>query len=429
MKLKFTSKAMLAFGVGACLFVTTAFADMMLGSGYDKLKTSAKHTAKQLATGLDSYTIEGSMSIKMDDKDVIYNYSSDKYDVKNEKIERSSVSDSFQKQFEYYNYRDRNQSIRKNSNDGNLYVTKYTDDFYENYPYDTIGFNDPFQEEGSAEIEKIVDAVVGNLQDLVFVENADNGAYNYSGNLNASQVPALVNAVSSYVIKNNYNSERKYNKATYLPELSSDITIQSISGQVKENQDGLITNVNAELVLTGKDVDGASHNIVATVDVEINDINSTVVETPDTSNAIVETIDSVYRNDLIRDNTAGTYTNNIVIEENGKLIKIGERTLKIDSISKDSISGSFSEVVYEGYEDKYDALQLTFTGLEAASGIVVIHYTNDEGVENTAVAYKQNLDSITFEPEVIVDIYEDGGYSYGSTPLENFNSTFTKVFE
>jgi len=426
MKLKFTSKAMIACGIGACLFVTTAFADMMLGSGYDKLKKSAKHTAAQLATALDSYTVEGSLSIKIDDKNLSYQYSNEKYDMKNEKYEITSVNDSYQNQYEYFNYRDRDQLVSKNSNDSNLYVRQYPVDYFENYPYDTIGFQDPFQQDGAAEVEKIVDAVVGSLQDLVLIENADHGGYIYKGTLNASQVPTLVNAVSSYAIKNSYNSERRYNNATYLPELTSDITIESVSGQVQENADGLITQINGELLLSGKDVNGVSHTIEAKMDIEIKDINATVVETPDVSNAIVETSD--YQNQMINDNTVGTYINNIVLQQDGKIIKIGERTLQIDSISKGDIVGSLSEVIYEGYEDQYKATQYNFSGIEVLSGIVVIHYTDDEGNESTAVSYKQTLDAIIFEPNVMVDIH-DNGYSYSSTSIENFNSTFLKVFE
>lgn len=420
---------MIACGIGACLFVTTAFADMMLGSGYDKLKKSAKHTATQLATQLDSYTMEQSLSVKINDENLMYEYSYEKYDMKNERHEHTSVSESIQNQYEDFRYRDRNQLVWKNFNDGNLYVSQYPEDYYENYPYDKIGFQDPFQEDGATEIEKIVDAVVGNLQNLVLVENADQGGYIYKGTLNASQVPALVNAVSSYAIKSSYNSERKYNNATYLPELSSDITVQSVSGEIQENADGLITKVSGELLLSGKDVNGAAHTIEAMFDLELKDINATVVETPDTSNAIVETMASPHQNQMLDDNTTGTYSNNIVVEENGKIIKIGERTLQIDSLSKDGIVGSFSEIVYEGYEDQYDATQFTFSGVDVLNGIVVIHYTDNEGTESTAVSHKQTLDTIIFEPGVTVEIRDHGSYSYSSTSLENFNYTFSKVFE
>lgn len=42
MKLSKKSISVLSFTIGACVFVSTAFADMALGSGYDRLKNSVK---------------------------------------------------------------------------------------------------------------------------------------------------------------------------------------------------------------------------------------------------------------------------------------------------------------------------------------------------------------------------------------------------
>ena len=52
--MKLGKKAMtaLAFAVGTCMFVSTAFADMALGTGYDRLKETVKYTAAQMEDGL-----------------------------------------------------------------------------------------------------------------------------------------------------------------------------------------------------------------------------------------------------------------------------------------------------------------------------------------------------------------------------------------
>ncbi len=47
----------LSFVVGACMFVTTAFADMALRTGYHQLKDSIKHTSNWLASAEESYTL------------------------------------------------------------------------------------------------------------------------------------------------------------------------------------------------------------------------------------------------------------------------------------------------------------------------------------------------------------------------------------
>jgi hypothetical protein len=46
MKLSKKAITALSFTIGASIFISTAFADAMLGSGYDRLKGSAKTTAE-----------------------------------------------------------------------------------------------------------------------------------------------------------------------------------------------------------------------------------------------------------------------------------------------------------------------------------------------------------------------------------------------
>jgi len=429
MKLTFRTKTLIAFGIGASLFLTTAFADMLLSSGYDRLKATAKYTAQQLSSGVDSFTLEGLFQVKVDGVSMTYDYSKEKYDFINLKHETHSINESISSQYEHYNYRDNTQSVWKNFDENKLYVNPYDEDHFERYPHDVIHFDNLFQEDGASELERVVDAVVGNLQDLVLVEHTESGGYQFNGSLNEAQVPALINAVSSYLIKNEYNSQRRYQNATHLPVLASDLSIQSVSGQVLENEQGLITNINAELILSGKDDQGEVHTIEASFDITITDVNATVIETPDLSDAVINKDAFSYDNGIAKESNVGTYSNNIVIEQDGQIIKIGERILQIDMVSNDNIVGSLKEIVYEGYEDEYDPIQLTFTGIEVVGHISVIHYTDAEGKNNTAVTYMDQLDSITFEPEVIVQTFDDGGYSYSSTPLQHFNSSFNKVFE
>ncbi len=42
MKLSKNAMTVLSFTIGACVFISTAFADMALGSGYDRFKGSIK---------------------------------------------------------------------------------------------------------------------------------------------------------------------------------------------------------------------------------------------------------------------------------------------------------------------------------------------------------------------------------------------------
>ena len=71
MKLSKKTMTVLSFTIGACVFVSTAFADMVLGSGYDRLKSSAKTTAAQMEKGLNNYTIEALFTLKDNDQTLL----------------------------------------------------------------------------------------------------------------------------------------------------------------------------------------------------------------------------------------------------------------------------------------------------------------------------------------------------------------------
>jgi hypothetical protein len=57
------SLTLVSFILGTVIFVTTAFADVMLGSGYDNLKDSMKRTTKQMESGFDNFTFESRYEI------------------------------------------------------------------------------------------------------------------------------------------------------------------------------------------------------------------------------------------------------------------------------------------------------------------------------------------------------------------------------
>ena len=60
-------------------------------------------------------------------------------------------------------------------------------------------------------MEKIADALVGNLKDAVVVTENSDGSKTLSGSLSESQIPALINAVVSLQSKsefgNGYNND------------------------------------------------------------------------------------------------------------------------------------------------------------------------------------------------------------------------------
>lgn len=420
MKLSRSAKTLAAFGLGACLFVSTAFADMVLGSGYDKLKSSIKNTFSQMENGLDSYTFIQQLSITLDGEVLTDSHTTTKVDNVNKLQEELNISKTYlDEERQSMRYDDKNQSIWQGSYDNKTYVNNYPAD----RAADTYMFSDPLNEDGAAEIEKIIDAVVGNLKDLVQVEQSAAGEFNFNGSLNASQVPALVNGVSSFGIKQVLKSEIDRDKSSKLPSFKSDVNVTSVKGSAVENEKGVLTNLTGSVEFTGKDADGKEHQIDFNIALELTDINSTTVNKPDTRNAIVEEHN---QNPVLSDLYVGTYKNNIVIKDGAKVVKIGERKLVVDKISANEIVGSFEEIVYEGYEDKYQAKKLTFTKIDTSEMYRnLIIYVDDAGnTGNAVISDNGGLDQVYFIHGISIE--GDSGYSYD---LENYNSNYFKVFE
>jgi hypothetical protein len=199
MKLSKKKMTVLSFPLGACVFVSTAFADMLLGSGYDRLKSSAKMTASQMKEGLNNYTIEVLFTLKDNDQTLLQTSMVNKMDTKKKASENKTITQySSGKSTNSYSYADEKRSIWKSGMEDKYYVTEFPDDINrENWK----GFTNPFNEKGAPEIEKIGDASVGNLKDYVQAEERPEGGRVYSGTLSATQVPAIVNAASSFGIK------------------------------------------------------------------------------------------------------------------------------------------------------------------------------------------------------------------------------------
>jgi hypothetical protein len=94
MKLSKKKMTVLSFPLGACVFVSTAFADMLLGSGYDRLKSSAKMTASQMKEGLNNYTIEVLFTLKDNDQTLLQTSMVNKMDTKKKASENKTITES-----------------------------------------------------------------------------------------------------------------------------------------------------------------------------------------------------------------------------------------------------------------------------------------------------------------------------------------------
>jgi len=407
----------LSFTLGITLLVSSAFADITSASGYEQLKQAMKYTSKTCAKNLKSYTNQLSVTIK-DNETVLYN------STKTNKFDNILCSSS-------------NKCIKDYNNGtteiGESYHFKKSDiwynswnDTYQIYEYaEKVEHNkntDIFEEDEMKDVERIIDAGVGNLEDYVIVSEKTDGSKEFSGSLGNAQIPALVNAISSFAFKRvipDISSEI----GDSFPKIKNDVFIKKVSGKATVNKDGLLERIYGSGIISGKDDDGISHDLTVEILLRIYDINSTVVTKPDLTGKKVE---KQYENNSLDMNISkkyiGKYKQDIVIDKNNSFVKIGERIVVIDHIDSNHILGKY----FETYKSKYEEYSADKREFDFDAEI--------DGYNNA----KFELSSDQNNKE-IVNIYlnEYNGKIYFSIDFESKNvlkplykdATFIRVFE
>lgn len=421
--MKLGKKAMIAlsFTVGACLFVTTALADLALGTGYDRLKQSVKHTSAQLEDGLSSYTLKAQVQMQMDD--VVWYESTGTLKVDNEKRASESLDEtkSYNDTYRYHTYQDERTYAYKSSNDENYYVMKYAEDSEK-----WRGFTDPFKEEITVDLERIFDALVGNLKDVVIVEQRSEGGQQYRGDLSEVQVPALVNAVLSFAVKQSMIDGGRYDGEIDVPRLSQDIYVKKVSGRALADESGLLESAQGALVISGADENGERHEFTFRIDIQLTEIGSTVVVKPDLTDAVVE---EAGRKHDFSNKYIGTYRNQIVIEQDDQFIKIGERILEITGVDSEKVTGRYVETFDPEYADLYpfEPLSIEFE-TEQFRWSTVFSYTNSEGETLYAELSPSRTGNVNLNMHMKIDP-ENEYFYYEGDYHEYFFSEFHRIFE
>lgn len=336
---------LLSLALGTIMFTTTALAEVASKSGYEQAKDAMKYTADSLTSKLSSYTADVSLIVKDNGNIVTSENSVNKYDLKALTCENVTTSTQGSSKTERYFYRDKSSIINYNPDDGVYYISEYRNDD------NAFWVKNPFKEKEAGDIEKIADALIGNLKDYVVTsENAD-GSKELTGSLSEAQIPALVNAVASFQFKQAFSYRRGPNDQQLMPKITEDIFVKEVTGNMSVDKNGLIKNVLGTGILVGKDEQGKEHNLTFEVLMKVSDINATVVKKPDLAGKKVQE-STKYEKEIISNPQmyVGTYKNNIVIKKDGKFEKIGERILDIDQVDSKTISGRYHEQYLKGYE-------------------------------------------------------------------------------
>ncbi len=405
MKLKKVSKALLAAGMGTIILLGSAAADISLGSGYGQLKDALKTTSKSMAGILDSYTITADAEIRLDDRVLSSQTSVSRYDLVNQRSEGEERGVDFVGEaYEQYFYYDSTYQVHSNNGEeGKPYFA---------YAHETgwDALDDPFEEEYAADIERIADAAVGSLADVISVENAD-GKKIYAGHITDAEIPALANALAAFVAKYSFANQYTYRDTDFVDALTENVYVESVSGKAVQREDGILESGVAKIVISGKDAKGAHHVLSAGISIAVTDINSTVVEAFDVNREDVElSAAHTHRAEVfgLRAKHAGTYVCDIV-ESGDTIEKVGECVLIVDAVTDGTVTGSYA--ITEG--EKTVTARFTGTLWEEMPYRAKLTCTDAEGnVTNAVLSIERGYDHVL---RLITNVeFMGDGYSYES---------------
>lgn len=381
MKLKKKTAMILSFSVGTLLFATTALAEVTTKSGYDEIKDALKYTAESCSEKLSNYTLVSSFVLKDNNEVISFFDQTAKYDTRKGARETTASSLDYKgDKFEGYTYLDKSTVINYDSGSNSYIVT-------ENHQMNNIAaFTNPFKEKGTDDLEKIADALVGNLKDYVVIDVKADGSKELTGSLSESQIPALINAVTSFQFKNHFGGYYAARLGVYgekAPKMVSDIYVKDVKGNMVVDKNGLIQSILGTGTLSGKDEKGKEHSLTFELLEKLNNVNSTVVDKPDLTGKKVQKAEKgVSMNRPEAAKFAGQFKGDIVIEKDGKLEKIGERIVDIEKSTENFIAGRYHEEYRKGYEKfsvtrKDFKFEAVFDSSNPYQGI--FKYTNSAG--------------------------------------------------
>ncbi len=295
-----------AFALGITILTGSALADTMLGSGFHSLKNSIKTTMTKLTSDVDNFSANIIVSAKIDGKVIAETTNNIKLDVANQAKETSERIVNKGEVTEYYSYSDENQNIYKNRDDGSYNVIEKR----KNNNDKSKIIEDPFEDEQTRDAEKILDAFIGSLQDVIQIEESG-GKKMYTGNISETQIPPLVNAISSFVFKYSLLDEKNAERLD-VPYPKSNIYLLNASGKAIENEEGIIESGIFTASISAQDSQGIEHVYSLDFSIDIKDIDSTVVEAPNLEGKKVTYSKEGYEFDS---KYIGKYKNDIVKEE------------------------------------------------------------------------------------------------------------------
>jgi hypothetical protein len=291
--------AMLGLGVavGSMMLVTSVYAGVGEAPGYEAFKTAVKQTAT-----IKNVTRQVNVSLQDNGASLLQVKST---------IKTGGADHVGSAQVNVLNGTNEQQTIQFYSQDGKQIIKTADSDVYkviegDNAPAKFKGHdkgNHTADPEVISEVENVVDALVGNLKNYVTMDDAAGNGKEIHFKLSGSQISPIVNTVGSLVIKHGTmaKDEPMPTKANTLgidlatlrnslPQLASDISMDEVEVNASVDGDDHITSQSAQIHLSGKDEQGAEHDVVLRIDMTLSSLNSTTPDTVDLSGKQVENV-------------------------------------------------------------------------------------------------------------------------------------------
>lgn len=263
---------------GTCILAGSAFANYSTSNGYDVYKKALKNLI-----GMKNYTMNMSMTVSADGSEIEKMMFSEKYDSaagKGSRVESNQHAGDTASEY------------KEIFRDGKRYTwyssIEEQDNAWIEYPgytgFGALAVEDEDKETVSKVtrfVELLTDAVVGDLKNnFVYISETENGGAKYSVELDAIQIPELIQAGISAVCSVNSANESDYAKNLDYSDIDyylyHDTSLKSVKCDFEVDNEGrLINNVmSAEFETT--DVNNGNHTMTMSMELNMSDYGITL---------------------------------------------------------------------------------------------------------------------------------------------------------
>lgn len=160
------------------------------------------------------------------------------------------------------------------------------------------------QGDSNPEAERIIDALMTNLQNDIQVGETADGGKEVSLKLSQNEISPVIQALGSVLVQNAakhheyaggdqndrhapiFANEIKPN----LPKLTQDIVVKQVEAKAEINKENFVDEQTVKVTIAGKDANGDAHELVLAVQADLSDFARTVADKVDLTGKKVEIV-------------------------------------------------------------------------------------------------------------------------------------------